>query len=158
MATKNDQKKDVKLTVVKSEMVSITIEKAMELQSMAYKFSAKQSHWGWANHRIVERLKVALKEFYTRWEDKRSENALTIDNDKNKGFVLTEKGEYTYSPESKKGLDKWYRSALQESIEIEPYMAKSYSEIDEDVRLLEFYNGICVDVDIDDIIEKKFNK
>lgn len=67
-------------------------------------------------------------------------------------IVRNEKGGIVIDKNKLKSFDEAVEKILAGEVEFEPYKAQSFKEIETDINILELFNGVIIDVNIEEML------
>lgn len=137
------------------EKVKVTIEQVLNFKANAERYINTRpgvfSKFIYALNKGLKNIKQVFEDYSEEIQEARYE--LADKDEKTKNILLDEKGEFVFSTESRKKLDKKAKEIIQKSVEIGQYLSKDVPD-DVTVLLLEVF---CPFVITDEDIENKFN-
>jgi hypothetical protein len=130
--------------------MKITIEKLLSAKNYCLIFSSnKLTKFSYACKKTLERIDKALEQHEELMAGKRIELAITGES----GEIITdEKGGYKFTPENLKKLNDIFNEEKKKEVDFEPYFTENYSEIQDNLHVLEALNGIVFNVNIEELI------
>lgn len=129
------------------------IKKLRQAHEIAFSFKGKLTKFGYACLKGCSLIESVLSTEDSLLKDKRNELA-SVD-EKTKNLILTEKNEYTYTRENHQKLIDFIKEQDEREVEFTPYIAKDFSEIKNNLDIIDLLNGIIVDVDLEKYIEEQ---
>ena len=129
--------------------MKITVEKLIIAQNVANQFKNSMTKFGYACLKSSKLIKDTLEDVLEEISDKKNELA-SVDKDGN--IVLNEKSEYVYTSENFNKLKKFISNQYKKEVDYNPFFASDYSEIKNQLEVLDVLNGVIIDIDL----EKQF--
>lgn len=127
-------------------MSQFTVKQLRVAKANAEEWKNHKSPFGYACLKSVKLLEEALKDVTDKLTDKQHELALLNED---KSYKISDKG-MTYTKENKDKLNKFWEDQNKELVDYPtPYFATSIEAVKHELVLLDFLNGIVVQVDIE---------